>query len=108
MRTIVTILFGILCTANCVAQDLDFPDFRNKKDNYSKVREQDIRNDVATFALAALDESIGKAALASVPVKDFGLNFMTFQNDNLQVIIRTGIFNPKQHKFMKQEDHILR
>src|ERR1700743_2959731 len=107
MRTIIGLLL-VLTGPACFAQDLDFPDFRSKKDNYSKIREQDIRNDVAAFALAALDESIGKVQLPSVPVKDFALNFMYFQNDNIQVIIKTGIFSAARHKLMKQEDHILR
>ncbi len=101
-------LLLVLTGSACFSQDLDFPDFRQKKDNFNKIREQDIRNDVASFALAALDESIGKPQLAGVPVKDFGLNFMSFQNDHIQVIIRTGIFTPSKHKLMKQEDHILR
>jgi hypothetical protein len=107
MRIIIGLLL-VLTGSACLAQDLDFPDFRNKKDNFSKIREQDIRNDVASFALAALDESIGKAQLATVPVKDFGLNFMSFQNDNIQVTIKTGIFTPAKHKLMKSEEHLLR
>lgn len=108
MRVIIVGLLLALTGSACVAQDLDFPDFRNKKDNFSKIREQDIRSDVASFALAALDESIGKPQLATVPVRDYGLNFMSFQNDNIQVIIRTGVFNPKQHKLMMSDDHLLR
>ena len=107
MRIIIGILLALTGSA-CFAQDLDFPDFRSKKDNFSKIREQDIRNDVASFALAALDESIGKGQLTTVPVKDFGLNFMSFQNDNIQVIIRTGVFTPAKHKLMKSDEHILR
>jgi hypothetical protein len=101
-------LLLVLTASACFAQDLDFPDFRSKKDNFSKIREQDIRGDIATFALAALDESIGKGQLATVPVKDYGVNFMSFQNDNIQVIIKTGIFTPAKHKLMKNEEHILR
>jgi len=101
-------LFLVLGGFSCLAQDLDFPDFRSKKDNFIKIREQDIRTDLASFALAALDESIGKAQLQTVPVKDFGPDFMSFQDNNIQVIIRTGIFTPKKHKLMVQEDHLLR
>jgi len=101
-------LFLILSGFSCLAQDLDFADFRSKKDNFNKIREQDIRNDLASFALAALDESIGKAQLQTVPVKDFGPDFMSFQSDDIQVIIRTGVFNPKKHKLMMQDDHLLR
>src|SRR5580698_5127873 len=107
LRLLIGLLL-VLTGSACFSQDLDFPDFRQKKDNFSKIREQDIRSDVASFALAALDESIGKGQLATVPVKDFGINFMSFQNDHIQVIIRTGIFTPSKHKLMKQEDHILR
>jgi hypothetical protein len=91
-----------------MAQDLDFPDFRNKKDNFSKVSDKDIRADVASFALAGVDESIGKAPLASVPVVDYGPNFVKYSNDNIQVLIKTGIFLPSKHKLMMQESHLLR
>lgn len=108
MRIVIISFFLFLTGSACFSQDLDFPDFRQKKDNFNKIREQDIRNDVASFALAALDESIGKSQLAIVPVKDYSLNFMSFQDDHIQVIIKTGIFTPSKHKLMKQEDHILR
>jgi hypothetical protein len=90
------------------SQDLDFPDFRQKKDNFSKIHEQDIRSDVASFALAAVDESIGKPQLSSLPVVDYGPNFMKFANDNIQVIVRTGFFLAARHKLMLQEGHLLR
>jgi hypothetical protein len=108
MRIITISFFFFLTGSACFSQDLDFPDFRQKKDNFNKIREQDIRNDVASFALAALDESIGKPQLATVPVKDYSLNFMSFQDDHIQVIIRTGIFTPSKHKLMKSDEHILR
>lgn len=94
------------------AQDLDFPDYRSKKDNFSKIRDNALRTDIASFALAAVDESIGKAQLKSIPIANYGSNFMTFQGDNngenIQVTIRTGVFNPAKHKMMIQEKHLLR
>lgn len=105
-------IFLCLCLSlgslSVFSQDLDYPDFRQKKDNFSKIHEQDIRNDVACFALAAVDESIGKPQLPSVPVVDYGPNFMKFANDNIQVIIRTGFFLAAKHKLMVQEGHLLR
>lgn len=97
-----------LASLTTKAQDLDFPDYRNKKDNFSKIRETDIRNDVAGFALAGVDESIGKAQLASLPVKEVGSNFMSFDDGNIQVTIRTGIFFPSKHKMMYIEKHLVR
>ena len=108
MRNFIYLILLALGSLPAMAQDLDYPDFRSKKDNFSKIRETDIRNDVASFSLAALDESIGKPQLQQVPVKDFGLNFETFQNDNIQVTIRTGIFSPAKHKLMMSEQHLLR
>ena len=107
MRIAIGLLL-LLSGLSALAQDLDYPDFRSKKDNFSKIREQDIRNDIASFALAAVDESIGKAQLQTVPVKDFAYNFMSFQSDNIQVTIKTGIFVPTKHKLMLSEQHLLR
>lgn len=91
-----------------MAQDLDFPDYRSKKDNFSKIRDKDIRADAASFALAALDESIGKAVLKTVPVKEYGSNFMTYEDDKIQVTIKTGVFFPSKHKMMFNEQHLVR
>jgi hypothetical protein len=107
MRRLIVVLF-VVCGIRGVAQDLDFPDFRNKKDNFSKVSEKDIRADVASFALAGVDESIGKAPLASLPVIDVGPNVIKYANDNIQVIIKSGIFIAAKHKLMMQEGHLLR
>jgi hypothetical protein len=93
---------------SCLAQDLDFPDYRNKKDNFSKIREADIRADMASIALAGVDESIGKAPLKSLPVKDYGPNFMQFGDDNIQVTIRTGVYLPTKHKQMFSDKHLVK
>ena len=89
-------------------QDLDFPDFRQKKDNFSHISDKDVRSDVSTFCLAGVDESVGKPSLPPVPVVDYGPNFMKYANDHIQVIIKTGIFLSAKHKLMQQEGHLLR
>lgn len=101
-------LLFVLSGLSVRAQDLDFPDFRNKRDNFAKVADKDVRADVASFTLAGVDESIGKAPLQSVPVVDYGPNFIKYGNDNIQVTIKTGIFFPSKHKLMMQEGHLLR
>ena len=107
MRILLSFLL-VFASALAWAQDLDFPDYRNKKDNFIKINDKDIRADVASFALAAVDESIGKAQLRTVPIKDYGPSFMTFSDDNIQVTIRTGNFNPGKHKLMFSEKHLVR
>ena len=107
MRILVC-LFLIISVLSSSAQDLDFPDFRSKKDNFSKINDKDIRADLASFALAGVDESIGKAQLQTIPVKDFGQNYMKFDNGNIQVIIRTSFFMPTKHKLMLSEKHLVK
>jgi hypothetical protein len=107
MRIVFCVLLGSIGLSS-LAQDLDFPDYRSKKDNFSKIREQDIRADVASFALAGVDESIGKAQLKSLPVKDYGPNFMQFADDNIQVIIRTAPYFPTKHKQTFNEKHLVK
>ena len=108
MRVLLSCLLSISIASAVTAQDLDFPDYRSKKDNFSKISEKDIRADVASFALAGVDESIGKAPLSSLPVKEVGSNYMIFEGNNIQVTIRTGVFFPSKHKMMYVEKHLLR
>jgi hypothetical protein len=107
MRIIFALLI-LLSGLSVFSQDLDFPDFRQKKDNFSHISDKDIRGDVSTFCLAGVDESVGKPALSSVPVVDYGPNFMKYSNDHIQVIVRTGIFLAARHKLMQQDGHLLR
>jgi len=108
MRVILLCLFSALVASTVKAQDLDFPDYRSKKDNFSKINDKDVRADVASFALAGVDESIGKAALSTLPVKEVGSNYMIFEGNNIQVTVRTGVFFPSKHKMMYVDKHLLR
>jgi hypothetical protein len=107
MRRLIFLLL-VLSSFTGMTQDLDFPDFRNKKDNFLKVTDKQVRADVASFALAGVDESIGKAPLPSLPVLDVGPNFIKYGNDDIQVTIKSGVFLPSKHKLMIQEGHLLR
>ena len=107
MRIIIIILL-FLAGGSLMAQDLDYPDFRSKKDNFSKINDQIIRGDVASFALAGIDESIGKAQLQTVPVLDYSQNTMKYGNDNIQVVIKTSFFMPTRHKLQFSEKHLVK
>src|SRR5580765_3037455 len=107
-------LYTIFVSANLfagfvtTAQDIDFPDYRSKKDNFSKINDKDVRNDLASFVMAGLDESIGKAQLKSLGIKEYNSNFMTFEENNIQVTIKVGVFFPTKHKMMYSEKHLVR
>src|SRR5258707_11346407 len=67
-----------------------------------------MRADAASFTLAGVDESIGKAPLTGLPVLDVGPNFIKYGNDKMQVMIKSGIFIAAKHKLMMSEGHVLR
>ncbi|HYJ38356.1 MAG TPA: hypothetical protein VEV87_07050 [Chitinophagaceae bacterium] len=91
----------ILLIASLVSfsQDREFPDYRSKKENFSRIQEKDIRSDVACFAIGGMDESIGKGKLVSVPATKYGSDFITFSGNNLQVTITAGTFDESAHKY---------
>lgn len=80
------------------AQDDDMPDYRSKKDSYTKMAEKDIKGDLATFTMTGIDESVGKTSLVRIPATNYGNNFMTFEGSNIKVEIKSSPFFPTQHK----------
>jgi hypothetical protein len=91
-----------------MAQELDFRDYRSKKESFTKIPEKDVRADIASFALGGIDESIGKLPLTKIGVSKFEDNFMSFEDANLKVVITTARFDPSLHKLQKDEEHIVR
>ena len=82
----------------CTAQSDDYPDYRSKKDIFTRITEKDIRSDIASYSMGGIDESIGKLPLKTVPATGFGSNSISFSNDNIQVTVTGGTFNPYKHK----------
>jgi len=105
MRTLFSLLF-VLTSIAAMAQD-DKPDGRSKKDNFSKMREKDLRGDIAAFAMAGIDESVGRLPLKSIPMTDYGNNFMKFEGNNISVAVKAGIFIPTKHKLAYYEETFL-
>lgn len=108
MRSILFII--LVCSyCSCIAQTNDFPDYRSKKENFTKMQEKDIRNDVASFAFAAIEESIGKLPLKTIPVTDFGKKFMKFEGNQIKVIVTAGTFDKTKHKLTYyDEKHLVK
>jgi hypothetical protein len=86
----------------------DLPDFRNKKDNFSKVREKDIRNDLASFAIAGIEERIGKKPLKDIPARNYSGSNLLFQEGNIKVNITAGIFDPSKHRLDSVEQYLVK
>ena len=90
------------------AQELDFRDYRSKKESFTKIPEKDVRADIASFAVGGIDESIGKLPLTKIGVGKYENNFMSFEGTNLKVMITIGRFEPTKHKLTKDDDHIVK
>jgi hypothetical protein len=93
------------------AQSGDFPDYRSKKDLFTRIAEKDIRSDIASYSMAGIDESVGKLPLKTLPISKAGSNFISFEEGNIQVNITGGVFDPTKHKlgyFDTQKKHLVK
>jgi hypothetical protein len=97
MRTLLFVFFTLNVIV-CVAQDDEIPDNRNKKESWSKMQEKDIRKDLASFVLAGMDERMNSTPVKAIPPVDYGNDYIKFQGDDVQVIIKAGTFDPSKHK----------
>ncbi len=93
------IFLGILLYlgTQSMAQSDDFPDYRSKKDIFTRITEKDIRSDIASYSMGGMDESIGKLPLKTIPITASGSNFISFAGNNIQVTITANAFDPKKH-----------
>jgi hypothetical protein len=107
MRIIICVLLVTFCSA-CFAQDDDIPTYHNKWESFAKMKEQDLRADLATFTLGGLDESMGKQQLAYIPVSDYGDNFVEFLQDNIHIKITSAMFDKAKHKLQYYDRYVVR
>jgi hypothetical protein len=105
MRILLPVFF--LCFVLTAAAQDDYPDYRSKKDNFIKISQKDIRNDLASFAIAGIDESTGKGKLKSIPATHTDASSMKFEGNNIQVIIKAGGFDKSKHKLQYYDEKYL-
>lgn len=80
------------------AQPSDMPDFRSKKELFTRIMEKDIRSDISSFSMAGIDEGVGKLPLKSIPITASGKNFLSFSDGRIQATITVADFEPSKHK----------
>ena len=98
MRPFLLLAFTAFTTA-AFAQDAEsLPDIRNKRENFVKYPKGEIRDDLATFALAGVDERLGKTPLQKIPATDYTSHSITWEGENYKVLITTGRFEPAKHQ----------
>lgn len=104
MRVILSILLCSITYLSFAQTDDEIPDYRSKKDNFSKMQEKDIRADLAQFTFGGIGESLTKHRLDAIPVIGSRNDTIVFSNDTVTVQITTGTFDPTKHKVTWYED----
>jgi hypothetical protein len=95
----IVFLLLIICSAKFgIAQNDDYPDFRSKKDLFTRIMEKDIRADIASYSMAGIDESVGKLPLKSIPITASTANSISFAGENIKVNITAVPFDITKHK----------
>ncbi|MBE7172745.1 MAG: hypothetical protein INR73_19365 [Williamsia sp.] len=105
----VVICFGFLLSVLVSRAQDDFPDYRSKRENFVKMQEKDLRSEMASFAMAGIDESTGKLPLKKISPKEGGAKFIQFEGNGIQVTITTAPFVAASHKLKYfDEKHLVR
>ncbi|WP_207493351.1 hypothetical protein [Aridibaculum aurantiacum] len=97
MRLSLVVLVSFISLASFAQVD-DVPDYRSKRELFTRIQEKDIRSDVSTFSMGGIDEGVGKLPLQTIPVAETGDNFITFKGENIKVTITTAPFDATKHK----------
>lgn len=98
MKKYLVLFSAVAIFLDTKAQTDEYPDYRSKKEFFTRIQEKDIRSDIATFAMGGIDESVGKDPLQTIPITAFNSNSITFSNDNIKVTIAASAFDVSKHK----------
>ena len=96
MRLYILVYLSLLSS---LAMAQDYPDYRSKKELFIRIQEKDIRSDIASFSMGGIEESVGKDPLKTIPISDYGKDFISFAENNIKVTIQTAPFDQSKHKY---------
>ena len=103
------IVFAIFLSGYCSAQTfLDYTDTRKKAESFEKVKEPNLRADLAVFTLGGIGESVAKEGLNKLTNSSFGNNFMEFDGDGIKAFIRTAPFDTAGHKLTFDDKYLIK
>lgn len=102
------IAISLLYNVAATAQSDDYIDTRRKNESFAKLPKDQIRSDLASFALNGISESIGKEQFKKIPFTAFGSDFMTFEGEGIKATIRSSPFDPAKHKLGYDEKYLIK
>ena len=103
------IVLSTFLSGYCSAQTyLDYTDTRKKGESFEKVREPNLRADLAAFTLAGIGESVAKEGLTKLTNSSFGKDFMEFDGDGIKALIRTAPYDTAGHKLTFDDKYLIK
>lgn len=108
-KHIIGLLLTFIISIAAFSQKLpeDVPDYRNTRDNFSRVREKPVRNDAATFTIAGITEMMGKEPLKKIPPKEYHVSQVEFEGEDIYVKIETRPFYKDSVKVVMYDEKYL-
>ncbi len=95
-------------------KNYEYQDTRKKNEGFAKLAPV-VKDDLATFTFAGIDQSVGKAQLRKISFSSFGNDFMTFKDEdvtaageNINATITILPFNPAGYKLDYDEQYLIR
>lgn len=107
LKVRISLLLTVFCGA-VFAQNDDIPDYRTKKESFSKMSDKALRADLGVFSIGGIEESLNKLPLKKVSPSAYQKDFMRFKGENIEVTVTMGPFEEKGKKIMKMEEHVIK
>jgi hypothetical protein len=98
MRSFLCLCLLVVIAGATQAQDEPLPDMRNKRESFTKQPKGEVRDDLATFTIGGIDERLGKNPLEKIPATDYNMHSITFEGNNMKILITSGTFDASKHK----------
>lgn len=108
LKTITLSLFSIACLSATAQKPEDYPDYRTKKESFSKLSDKALRADLGSFSIGGIEESLNKKPLKKISPSVYREDYMQFKSPELEVSVTLEPFREEGKKFQKMEDHILK
>jgi hypothetical protein len=99
----------LLCgTAGMAQLNEDIPDTRKRNESFAKLPKDGLRNELAFFTIAGIEESVGKLPLDKQPYTALGADYMRFENGQVKMAVTTAPFEPGKLKLDYDEKFLIK
>ena len=103
------LVFATFLSGYCSAQAyLDYTDTRKKVESFEKLKEANLRGDLATFTIGGIGESVAKEGLIKLTTSSFGNDFMEFEGDGIKALIKTAPYDTAGHKLTFDDKYLIK